>query len=89
MTGRELIVYILQNNLEDEIVFDMKTDKLIGHISTSEAAAKAGVGVGTIVAWIEMGFIDCVVIHGMYRIPANFIDRLPFTIGKKGVTNNG
>lgn len=49
MTGKELILYILQNNLEDEIV--IKDGMFIWLMSEDEAAAKFGVGVSTVRAW--------------------------------------
>ena len=45
MTGRELIVYILQNNLENEPMF--ADGKPIAHITIWEAAVKANVGTAT------------------------------------------
>jgi predicted transcriptional regulator len=70
VTGRELIIYILANNLENEPVF--KDDKLIGFLTTVEAAEKMNVGTATIHAWIEQAWVDCVVINGKAYIPANF-----------------
>lgn len=55
MTGRELIIYILQNNLEDEEVF--KDGTLIGFMDEYQAAAKFRVGVSTIRTWHEYGVL--------------------------------
>jgi len=49
MTGRELIIYILENNLENEEV--VKNGVFIGFMSEEEAAVKFGVGVAQIRAW--------------------------------------
>lgn len=49
MTGKELILYILQNNLEDTIVLD--DGFFVGFMTEEEAAVKFGVGVGQIRAW--------------------------------------
>ena len=49
MTGRELIVYIMQNNLEDEVV--IKDGIFIWLMDENEAAVKFDVGVETIKAW--------------------------------------
>ena len=49
MTGRDLILYILQNNLENEIV--IKDGIFIWLMDEEEAAAKFNVGVETIRAW--------------------------------------
>lgn len=49
MTGRELIIYILDNKLEDT--------KLLGLLTVEEAAVKYCVGVATITSWYELGLI--------------------------------
>lgn len=49
MTGKELILYILQNNLEDTVV--LNGGVFIGFMTEEEAAAKFDVGVATIRAW--------------------------------------
>lgn len=49
MTGRELIMFILQNKLEDAIMIEM--------MSETEAAAKFDVGVATIRVWYDYGYI--------------------------------
>ena len=48
MTGKELIIYILQNNLEDEIV--IKDGIFVWLMNEEEAAAKFDVGVATVKA---------------------------------------
>lgn len=70
VTGRDLIIYILANNLENEFVF--KDGKFIGFITVDEAAAKMNVGDATIYAWITQGLLNCVVIGGTIYIPADF-----------------
>lgn len=68
MTGRELIIYILQNNLEDEVVIDTE--------SVEEVALYYGVGISTVKAWYEMGRIDGIKINDtlyLFRTP-----RIPF-----------
>lgn len=49
MTGRELIMYILENHLEDEQVY--KDGKLMGFLTVEEAALKFNVGPETIKVW--------------------------------------
>ena len=49
MTGKELIVYILQNDLEDEVIF--QNNRFIGFASEEELASKFSVGVETIKWW--------------------------------------
>lgn len=49
VTGRDLIIYIMQNNLEDEVVIDT--------MSEGEAAIKFGVGVHSIRVWYKLGLL--------------------------------
>lgn len=56
MTGRDLIMYILQNNLENEIV--IKDGIFIWLMTEEEAAVKFGVGVSTVKAWYVCGMLD-------------------------------
>ena len=67
MTGRDLIIYILQNNLEDEPVF--KDDKILGFMTETEAAAKLGVGKASIRAAINMGMLEGIRIGDSIYIP--------------------
>ena len=70
MTGRDLIIYILANNLEDEFVF--KDGRILGYLSVSEVAEKMNVGISTVYAWITQGLLNCIIMHGVIYIPANF-----------------
>lgn len=56
MTGRDLIIYILKNNLENEVV--LKDGIFIGFMDESETAAKFEVGVETIRVWYTLGVLD-------------------------------
>ena len=69
MTGRELIIYILENHLEDEDVF--KDGKIPGLLTYKEAAVKFGVGVFTIKAWVDCGRLKEIEIYNDKFIPAN------------------
>lgn len=69
MTGRELIIYILENGLEDEKIF--ADGKVIGYMTIGEAAAKLGVGPATVHAWIVNGWLEYVVIADNIYIPVN------------------
>ena len=51
MTGRDLIIYILENNLEDEEIF--KNGNPLGFVNILEAAKQFDVGIFTIKAWID------------------------------------
>lgn len=55
MTGRELIIYIMQNGLEDKEIFTNNT--FLDLMTANEAAAKFEVGVFTIHLWYRRGFI--------------------------------
>ena len=67
MTGRELIIYILTNHLEDEPVF--KDGKFIGFLTVSEVAVRTGVGPETVLAWIKLGVLPHFEIGNEIYIP--------------------
>lgn len=70
MVGRDLIIYILENKLEDKRVFESGT--FLGFITPTEFASKMGVGVSTVFTWIFRGQLDYVKIGDLYLIPANY-----------------
>ena len=49
MTGRDMIIYIMQNNLEEKDIFET--------MSEGEAAVKFGVGVASIRVWFKLGLL--------------------------------
>lgn len=59
MTGRDLIIYIMQNGLEDKPVFENGT--FLGFITEQQFAEKMNVGVATVEAWINLGFLSNVI----------------------------
>lgn len=67
MTGRDLIIYILQNKLEDEPVF--KDGKFIGFVTEDEAAEKMGVGTSSIRALVNLERMDGIRINDTILIP--------------------
>lgn len=69
MTGRDLIIYILQNNLEDQPLFE--DGKLLGFMTAIEAAIKFEVGVATVLTWLNNGQLDGVTIGNEIYIPMN------------------
>jgi hypothetical protein len=71
MTGRDIIIYILKNGLEDEPIF--KDGKLIGFLSIPEVAVKCNVGVATVNVWIKTGQIDSIAIGDLVLVPGDFI----------------
>lgn len=56
MTGRELMLYILENHLEDEIV--IQDGMFVWLMSEEEAALKFNVGVATVRAWYICGMLS-------------------------------
>ena len=69
MTGRDLILYILSNGLEDEPVF--KDGKFIGFATLFDVAEKNNVGLATVTTWIHQGKLNSVVVNEGVYIPAN------------------
>ena len=67
MTGRELIVYILQHGLEDEPV--IKDDQIAGYISIEDFAKRGIVGIETVKAWIKLEMLDSVQIGNKIFVP--------------------
>lgn len=74
MTGRDLIIYILQNNLEDEPVF--KDGKLLGFKTINEVAVENCVGCETVKVWTQLDMIPHVNLLTPILIPANYISPL-------------
>ena len=83
MTGRELILYILENNLENEPV--VNDGRFIGFLTLSEVANRLDVGIHTINAWIALGRIPAITLHGKIYIPANFEQNANKMEGSKNV----
>lgn len=69
MNGRDLIIYILENNLENEPVF--KDGKLLGFLTAGEYAVKMNVGIATVLTWVSEGTIPGIRIANTLFIPAN------------------
>lgn len=71
MTGRELIVYILQHNLEDEPVF--KDGVFVGFLTVDEAAEKMDVGPATVSTLTKLGVLDSIWVDGGTYIQADTV----------------
>jgi hypothetical protein len=56
MTGKELIVYILQHDLENEEV--IKDGHIVGYLTVEEFAKKGFVGIETVKAWVDLGMVE-------------------------------
>lgn len=72
MTGKDLILYILENDLENEQVF--KDGVFIGFMSDEDAAAKFNVGVETIHVWLYLGIIKGATVNHRTFVFANASD---------------
>lgn len=59
MTGKDIIHYILDADLENKEVFDEK-GMFVGFMSEKEATDVFNVGVSTIRAWYELGMINAI-----------------------------
>lgn len=70
MTGKDLIIYILANDLENEPV--VKDGRFVGLLSIGEVAAKTNVGMATVHAWIHQGRLDSVSVSEGIYIPVTF-----------------
>ena len=62
MTGRDLIIYILANGLENEELF--ADGRVLGLLNAEETAAKLNVGAATVLLWYATGMLDGVNIGG-------------------------
>lgn len=67
MTGKELILYILENNLEDSEIF--KDGKFLDFLTVSEVAVKFNVGEATVKTWLDLRLLDGFKIGNVYYIP--------------------
>ena len=74
MTGKDLIIYILNNNLENEPVF--KDGTFLGFKTVNEVAEECGVGKYTVLLWTDREMIPCVHVGSEVIIPANYISPL-------------
>ena len=69
MTGRDLIIYILQNGLEDDEI--IKDGSILGLMSCVEAAIKFDVSDVTVKTWVKIGMLQGYKIGNEIYIPAN------------------
>lgn len=69
MTGRDLIIYILENGLEDSPIFE--NGVFIGLMTEEQAAVKFHVGAETVRAWHALGMLNGIKIGDMVYIFVN------------------
>ena len=72
MTGRELIIYIMQNNLEDKEIF--KDGSLVGFMSVGQACARFKVGVETVRLWYFSGLLKGIKLGDSLYFPIDATD---------------
>ena len=70
MTGRELIIYIMMNGLEDEPVF--KDGTFVGFLSAEQVAEQMDVGLATVYTWLYQKRLPGVIIGNVAYIPADY-----------------
>lgn len=80
MTGRDLIIYILKNDLEDKPIFE--DGKFIGFMNVNEAALKFNVGTSTIEIWCILDYIPSVTIGENFYIPVDAVKREDLKVSK-------
>ncbi len=68
MTGRDLIVYISTNKLEDKPIFH--NGRLLGFMTVEEVAVLLGVGKATVYAMVAMNQLDYICIGDTVLFPA-------------------
>lgn len=78
MTGRDLIIYILSNDLEDAPILDNGTILMenLGFIPIDKVALEMGVGFSTVIAWMREGIIRGYNVNNALYIDANSVQTL-------------
>lgn len=66
MTGKDLILYILQNDLENAPVFN--DGRFLNFMTVQEAAVHYKTGEATVRAWIQLGQLNYIQIGNMIFI---------------------
>lgn len=74
MTGKDLIVYILENNLMDEPI--CKDGTFIGYIPIGKAAEEMGMGIAGMKSLLNMYEVDCVTVGGIF-VPYDYKKCIP------------
>ena len=69
MTGRDLIIFIMENRLEDETIFE--NGDIPGFMTIDQAAEKWNVWTATVKAFIELHDIQHITIGDVVYIPSD------------------
>ena len=72
MTCKELILYILANDLENELVFN--NGKFVGFMTVDEVALELNIGIAAVCALVEREVLDHICIDTTLFIPAHSIE---------------
>lgn len=70
MTGRDLVIYIVSNGLEDEPIYSDST--LLGLLTIEDVSKREEVGTATVYAWIKRGMLDSVSIGDAIFVPVTY-----------------
>lgn len=70
MTGKDLILYILENDLENSPVYEH--NRFIGFMTVDEVALQLNIGVAAVCALVEREVLDHIYVGTTLFIPANF-----------------
>lgn len=70
MTGKDLILYILENDLENSPVYEH--NRFIGFMTVDEVALELNIGVAAVCALVEREVLDHICVGTTLFIPANF-----------------
>lgn len=76
MTGRDLIVFVMEHRLENEMMIS-RDGAIAGLLTLGEAANKLNVGIATVLAWITREEIsEYYIIGNAIYIPQHLINNL-------------
>ena len=85
MKGRDLIIYILKNELEDK---DIMSEEFLSFLPTVEAVAQMfDVGTHTVLTWAIVGDLELMTINGKAYINPDSLDRFAERMARKEVEN--
>ena len=85
MKGRDLIIYILENGLENE---DVMSDVFLSFMPTIESVAVTfNVGVATVQAWLDNDCLEGIESNGTIYIFPSSLNKFAEKVGHKEVTN--
>ena len=74
MTCKDLVIYIVNNDLLDKPVFDGET--FVGFITESDATEELKVGLASLNVLIDIYDIECINVGDTRFIPYDFADKL-------------